>query len=231
MTTADDAPRPPIDPETFYTAEQRRLQQAFGTRPLADAVAGAIVHDTITEKDQPFIESRDFFFLSTVSADGWPTVSYKGGAPGLVRVIDDKTLAFPSYDGNGMFLSMGNIAAAARIGMLFIDMETPHRLRVQATAEVSAEDPLLQTWPGAQLVIRARVEQIFVNCPRYIHRHARVAASPYVPDECGRAPLPGWKRIDVLQPVLPAADQGRAETEGGLIDIEGYERLVIEGKA
>ena len=216
--------------DALYRDAQRQLQDRFGTRPLADTVSQVIVHDALTDDDKGFIGSRDFFFLSTVNADGWPTVSYKGGATGFVNARDDKTLVFPSYDGNGMFLSLGNIAAAQRIGMLFIDFETPHRLRVQATAELSDDAGLLASFPGAQLVVIARVEQIFINCPRYIHHMTRVDASKYVPDAEGKAPLPAWKRIDAIQDVLPACDQGRAAGEGGLINIEEYEVLVREGK-
>lgn len=216
--------------DALYRQQQRALQDKFGTRALADTVAQVIVHDTLCDDDKGFIQSRDFFFLSSVNADGWPTVSYKGGAQGFVRALDDKTLLFPSYDGNGMFLSMGNIAASQRIGMLFIDFETPHRLRVQATAELTEDAALLAAFPGAQLAVKARVEQIFINCPRYIHRMSRIEASRYVPNQQGQAPLPAWKRIDAIQEVLPGADQGRAAQEGGLISFEDYEALVRAGK-
>src|SRR5262245_39764615 len=126
----------------FYTASQKQLQAAFESRRLAERVEKAIVTDQIVpELHQPFIESRDFFFLATVNAQGEPTVSYKGGSVGVVTVVDARTLAFPSYDGNGMFLSMGNIAETGKIGMLFIDFETPNRVRVQATAAISTDDP------------------------------------------------------------------------------------------
>lgn len=216
--------------DALYRNAQRALQDKFATRKLADTVSEVIVHDSLSDDDKAFIGSRDFFFLSSVNDEGWPTVSYKGGAPGFVRVLDDKTLAFPSYDGNGMFLSMGNIAASQRIGMLFIDFETPHRTRVQATAELSDDKALIASFPGAQLVVKAQVNQIFVNCPRYIHRMSRMEASRYVPDARGSAPMPAWKRIDAIQEVLPACDQGRAEAEGGLISFEDYEGLVRAGK-
>ena len=122
----------------------------------------------IDDEAKAFIESRAFFFLSTVNHEGHPTVSHKGGAPGFVRVLDATTLVFPSYDGNGMFLSMGNIAGDGRIGLLFIDFETPHRVRVHANAIVSADDPLMGEYPGADLIVRATVIDSFVNCPRYI---------------------------------------------------------------
>ncbi len=211
----------------FYSPDQRRLQDDFETRPLADTLEAVMVKDELADVPAAFIESRDFFFLSTVNADGEPTVSYKGGAPGFVRVLDATTVAFPSYDGNGMFLSMGNIIATAKIGMLFIDLETPHRLRVQATARVATrDDPIVGTFPGADLVVVATVDSAFVNCGRYIHKHTRVEDSPYVPDGEGHQPLAAWKRIDLLQDALAPRDQGRAEAEGGTITGADYaERL------
>lgn len=207
---------------TFYSPAQRAWQDRFDSVALADRVEQAVVADTIDDAWGGFITSRDFFFLATVDASGMPTVSYKGGAPGLVRVLDPGTLAFPDYDGNGMFLSVGNIDDNHKIGMLFIDLETPNRLRVQATASVSAEDELLGTWPGANLVVRASVDKVFHNCGRYIHKHERVSASPYVPVEDGSAPYPAWKRIDMVQDVLAGQDRGRADREGGVITFGDY---------
>jgi uncharacterized protein len=214
---------------SLYGETHRQLQDRFDSRTLADTLEAVIVQPTLDDETIAFIQARPFFFLSTVNADGQPTVSHKGGAPGFVRVLDPTTIAFPSYDGNGMFLSMGNIAADARVGMLFIDFETPHRVRVHATASVRSDDPLLAGYPGADLVVRATVTETFVNCPRYITRHTPVEASPYVPDEDGHAPLPEWKKIDLLQDVLPERFQGRAEAEGGTITMEEYAERLADG--
>lgn len=215
----------------FYTDEQRELQDEFESRTLADALEAAIVTDTVPDDHRDFIESRDFFFLSTVNAAGEPTVSHKGGAPGFVRVIDESTLAFPHYDGNGMFLSMGNVAASTKIGMLFIDFETPHRVRVQATATIETEGELFDSFPGANVVVKATTDAVFVNCGRYIHKHTRTSASPHVPDAQGDQPLAAWKRIDAMQDVLPPKDQGRAESEGGVITMEDYAEQRSRGEA
>jgi len=214
----------------LYTPEQRKLQEDFGTEQLADAHSAIIVSEDIPDDHAAFISSRDFFFLSTVNHLGEPTVSYKGGAPGFVRVIDSTTLVFPSYDGNGMFLSMGNIADTAKIGLLFMDFETPHRVRVQASASIVTDSALLESFPGAQMVVRAVVDSAFVNCGRYIHRHQRVSSSEFVPDAQGNQPYPAWKRIDLLQPILPEADQGRAESDGGTITAEEYMERVQRGE-
>ena len=212
----------------FYGPSARQFQERFDTTALADRLESAIVVDALSDDDQRFIGSRDFFFLSTVDEDGFPTVSYKGGGPGLVSVLDPTTLAFPSYDGNGMYLSMGNIADSARIGMLFIDFERPARLRVQATATVSDRADLVARFPGAQLVVVADVTQAWVNCPRYIHRHVRVADSRYVPDEEGRAPLAPWKRIDFIEDALSDAERDEVEAAGGTISRERYAEILAE---
>jgi hypothetical protein len=166
-----------------------------------------------------------------VNARGEPTVSHKGGPVGVVTVVDTTTLAFPSYDGNGMFLSMGNIAETGKIGMLFIDFETPNRMRVQATATVSTDDPLMAKYPGAQIIVRAKVDKVFLNCARLVHKHQRVAVSPYVPDQDGETPFPAWKRIDLVQDALPAKDLGRSEQAGGVITTEEYGAKLAAGES
>ena len=214
---------------TLYTKQQRALQDRFDTRRIADLIEQGIVHPEITGQDKGFIESRDMFFLSTVDAAGRPTVSYKGGPAGFVRVVEGSELAFPCYDGNGMFLSMGNIAASGKDGLLFIDFETPHRLRVQGAARIVQGDPLLARYPEALLMVRVSPMQIFINCPRYVHRRSKAEASKYVPRAGAATPVPAWKRIDIVQPALAARDQGKADAAGGLITVEDYMGCVMRG--
>ncbi|MGB5758091.1 MAG: pyridoxamine 5'-phosphate oxidase family protein [Acidimicrobiales bacterium] len=214
---------------SFYSESSRRLQERFQTVALADRLEAAIITDRLSDADQQFVAGRDFFFLSTVGGDGFPTVSYKGGDVGLVTVVDPGTLAFPSYDGNGMYLSMGNLAETPRIGMLFIDFVKPTRLRVQGEAtidEVDQSNEMLDRYPGAELIVRVHITAAFTNCPRYVHRHDRVETSRYVPDDEGRAPLAPWKRIDVMQDVLPGDVRSRVEAEGGQISLEQYEAIL-----
>jgi hypothetical protein len=216
---------------TFYTSEQRAMQERFETEKMAALLHQVIVHPEIQEADRAFIESRDMFFLATVDGTGQPTCSYKGGDPGFVTVVNPTTLAFPSYDGNGMFLSLGNIQATARVGLLFIDFETPHRLRVQGTASVAKADPLLAHYPGADLLVRVTVSAVFVNCTRYVHKYQRVAASRYVPRAHCETPFAEWKRIDVVQEALPPRDAGKTATTGGTITVEEYEAKRTAGEA
>jgi hypothetical protein len=216
---------------TFYSEEQRVLQRQFKTEPMADRLEQIIVHPEVQETERAFIESRDMFFLATVDGQGQPTCSYKGGDPGFVQVVDPGTIAFPSYDGNGMFFSMGNIRATSKVGLLFIDFETPHRLRVQGTATARAADPLLDRYPGADLVVRVAVSRIFVNCSRYVHQYRRVKPSRYVPRPGCETPFAEWKRIDVMQDVLPPRDAGKTTRAGGTITVEEYEARQAAGNA
>ncbi|GJD99177.1 pyridoxamine 5'-phosphate oxidase family protein [Methylobacterium isbiliense] len=214
---------------SLYSAAHRALQEEFGTTRLADWLDTDFVHAGIRDEERAFIEARDMFFLSTVDPDGNPTVSYKGGAPGFVRVPDAGTLVFPGYDGNGMFYSVGNIAGQGRVGLLFIDFETPHRLRVQGTARLEREGPLLAAFPEAKYLVRVAVTKVWVNCPRYVHTYRKERSSRYVPQAGRETPLALWKRIDLLQDVLPEDDAARAQAEG-MIDLPAYEARVARGE-
>jgi uncharacterized protein len=194
-----------------FTAAQRGLQDRFDTRRIADRIDELLVHDFIDDHAREFIESRDMMFVATVDPSGQPTCSYKGGDPGFVRVLDERTLAFPSYDGNGMFLTLGNLAATAKVGLLFLDFERPNRLRLHGTATVSADDPLLPTWPGAQVVVRVSVTEVFPNCPRYLHHMKLVERSHFVPHPDEPTPVPDWKRAAWANDALPADDPARVE--------------------
>jgi len=153
-------------PDDPYHRGARHWQERFDTRRLADRLAEKLSRTEFTADDRAFIERQALFFLSTADDAGQPDVSYKGGAPGFVRVLDPRTLAFPSYDGNGMFRSLGNLRLNDRVGLLFIDFEQPQRLRVLGRAVADDTDPLLAEYEGAQLVVRVRVERVFPNCPR-----------------------------------------------------------------
>lgn len=216
-------------PDEFYTDSQRQIQKDQDSTNLADAVVAAIVSDELQDEQIEFISSRDYFFLSTVSSKGEPTVSYKGGPVGLVNIVNPTKLVFPNYDGNGMFYSMGNTTETGKIGMLFIDMVTPLRVRVQGEAKVSKDPDLISLFAGANMVVEVDITSVFYNCARYIHKHERVETSKYVPDDKGEQPFPAWKRINLLQEVLQPKDIGRAEQEGGTITLEEYDQKVQDG--
>jgi len=179
------------------------LQDRFDTRRLADRLAERLSRVEFSAEDKAFIEARSMFFLATADAAGQPDCSYKGGLPGFVRVTGPGELAFPSYDGNGMFRSLGNVRVNPAVGLLFLDFEQPRRLRVLGTAVVAEDDPLRAQFEGAQLVVRVRAERIFPNCPRYIHRMQVVELSPYTPRPGHEPPEPAWKQMPAFREVLP----------------------------
>jgi uncharacterized protein len=193
----------------LYNEGSRLFQDRFDTRRLADRIESRLVADCLDDEDREFIERRDMFFLSTVDHRGYPTCSYKGGDPGFVRVLDERTIAFPNYDGNGMYLSMGNVAAQHKVGLLFIDWENPQRLRIHGDASVDFEDPLTADFPEAQFIVRVRIREVFPNCPRYIHKYALVERSRFVPKSGAATPVPDWKKSDWAVDVLPKSDRTR----------------------
>ena len=192
--------------ENLYHGGSRSLQDRFDTRRIADRLEEKTVRDTIDEDDRAFIEARDMFFIATADAEGRPQSSYKGGDPGFVRVLDERTIAFPNYDGNGMYLTAGNMLVNPNVGLLFIDFEGRKRMRLNGVASVDENDPLLAEYPEAQFVIRVRATEVFPNCPRYIHEYKLVQRSRFVPKADCETPVPGWKMREWSHDALPKDD-------------------------
>ena len=186
---------------TPYHEGSRALQDRFDTRRLADRLDERFrSRPGIDEDDRAFIERMDMFFLATADAEGRPQCSYKGGDPGFVRVLGERELAFPNYDGNGMYLSTGNVQVNPHVGLLFIDFtsERPSRLRVNGRARLEESDR-----PDEQFAVHVDVDEVFPNCPRYIHRMQLVERSRFVPREGSTPPVPDWKRAPWACDVLP----------------------------
>ena len=193
--------------DVTYHEGMRQLQDLRETRALADRIEKVTLRSAFTDEDKAFIGRCRMFFIATADARGQPDCSYKGGLPGFVRVVDDKTLAIPDYDGNGQYRSWGNVLVNPRVGLLFVDFESPKRLRVNGTAVVSADDPLLAEMPGAVFVVRLTAQRIFPNCPRYIHKMQLVEESVYSPRPEYTPPVPAWKTYDAFKDALPARDR------------------------
>jgi predicted pyridoxine 5'-phosphate oxidase superfamily flavin-nucleotide-binding protein len=185
----------------------RDIQDRFDTRRLADAITRTTVHATLTDGDRAFIERMDMFFIATQGANGNLDCSYKGGEPGFVRVIDEHTIAFPIYDGNGQYMTGGNILETGKVGLLFIDFQNQWRMRLNGTATIDFDDPLKSEWPEAQFVVRVTAEEVFPNCPRYIHKMELVERSVFVPKASCETPDPDWK--DYFEDALPEAQKAR----------------------
>jgi predicted pyridoxine 5'-phosphate oxidase superfamily flavin-nucleotide-binding protein len=189
-----------------YTAAQRALQDRFDTRRLADRLATG-TSDRIGDAFKDFIEARDMFFIATVDEHGFPQCSYKGGPPGFVRVVDPGTIAFPVYDGNGMFLTAGNVAGGhPNVGLLFVKWEDGTRLRLNGEASIDHEDPLVDQLPHALFVVRVAVRAVFANCRRYVHQQELVERSAFTPAADGSPPVPDWKLNPWFEGSLPEGD-------------------------
>ena len=188
----------------MYHQGNRDLQEQFGSRPLADRLVERLWRSRFKDEDKALIESAGFFFLATADPDGHPDCSFKGGAPGFVRVPSPDLLVFPDYDGNGMFKSLGNIKLNPQIGMLFITMgDKPQRLRVNGRASLHFEDPMMQELVGAQLIVRVVPENIFPNCPRYIPNLDAQTPSEFLPRADVAPNEPAWKAFDTFKDVVP----------------------------
>ena len=192
---------------SMYHEGMRRLQDIRETRPIADRLEEVTVRSAFTAEDRAFIASRSMMFVATADAQGRPECSYKGGLPGFIQVLDDRTLAFPDYDGNGMYRSWGNVLVNPAIGLLFLDFEQPRRLRVNGSAVITADDPLRADFPGSVFIVRVTASRIFPNCPRYLHRMRLVEYSAYAPRPDYDPPVPAWKTFDTFRDALPARDR------------------------
>jgi uncharacterized protein len=199
----------------MYHDGNRRLQDEFESRRIADRLEEKLTHTAFTADDKAFIESTPYFFIATADAEGHPDCSFKGGMPGFVRVTGPSELAFPDYDGNGMFKSLGNLAVNPNVGLLFIALhDKPKRLRVNGTAAVRRDDPLLGATVGAQLIVRVSARAIFPNCPRYIPAMTLTEPSIYAPRPGCEPVEPAWKGFDAFKDyVHPRQPTAKGEAE------------------
>ena len=205
-----------MDSSSIYHEGSRELQDRFDTRRIADRLERVDLHQEFTDAEREMIETAPMFFLATIDSDGFPDVSYKGGLPGFVRVLDYSVLAFPNYDGNGMYKSLGNVRVNPHVGLLFIRWtDSPKKLRVQGRATLHFDDPLLEELPGAQLIVRVTPERIFDNCPRYLHRMELEEYSVYAPRADHDPPIPDWKRKPAYRDALSRRDLAALSEEEG----------------
>lgn len=191
----------------MYHEGMRQLQDARETRGLADRLQQVTVRREFTEEDRLFVQSCSMVFVATADAAGHPDCSYKGGLPGFLRVIDERSLAIPDYDGNGMYRTWGNVLVNPHVGLLLIDFEQAKRIRVNGSAQVREDDPLRSEFPGSVLIVRVTATQIFPNCPRYIHKMQVIEHSAYAPRPNYTPPVPAWKTFDAFRDALPLRDR------------------------
>jgi predicted pyridoxine 5'-phosphate oxidase superfamily flavin-nucleotide-binding protein len=197
----------------LYHDGNRQLQDQFDSRRISDRLEEKLARTQFSADDKAFIESAIYFFIATADSEGRPDCSFKGGPAGFVQVTRPDEIAFPDYDGNGMFKSLGNVVANPHVGLLFIALhDKPKRLRVNGVARISREDPLLARSVGAQLMVRVTARAIFPNCPRYIPTMRVAEQSPYVPQPGSDPVEPAWKGFaDFKDYVHPRQPTSRGE--------------------
>lgn len=190
----------------FYHEGMRELQDRYEGRDVPDRLADNRMRRAFNAEDRECIETSPFFFLST-AADESVDSSLKGGEPGFVRVTGDNTLAWPDYDGNRMYRSLGNILRNPRVGLLFVRFDgktfnNAGRLRINGHAQIDDRPEAIEGLPGAKRMIRVRAEYIYTNCPRYIPKLATEKSSVYSPRENYSPPDPDWKSMPFVKDVF-----------------------------
>ncbi len=193
---------------TMFHGGNRALQDRYGGRAVADRIVDLVEASEISDEFRGFIESVPFFFLAT-AAEGTTDCSFKGGAPGFVRVTAPDTLIFPDYDGNRMYKSLGNIALNPSVGLLFMRFGAEEgegalylRVRINGTATIHDDHPALDSYPGAQRIVEVKVRHVYPNCPRYVPHMNLVEPSRHIPQEGEDQPIPAWKEIPPIAELL-----------------------------
>ena len=177
--------------EILFTDGVRAAQERFGSRAQGERLrAHGPANDTLTGAERTFIQASDGFFLASVSESGWPYVQFRGGPAGFVRVIDDRTLAYPDFRGNRQYISTGNLEKDDRVALIFMDYADPARLKLLGRARIidAAQAPQLASrleLPGyrakVERVVLIAVEAFDWNCPQHItprYTAAEFEASP-----------------------------------------------------
>jgi len=186
----------------MYHDGQRELQDRYQGRAVADRLEKHRMHKEFTDADRALIESVHFFFLATAFVDD-VDCSMKGGVPGFVRVTGPNEIAWPDYDGNRMYRSLGNILRSPAVGLLFIRFDRkPTRLRIRGRARIDETPEAIAGLPGARRLIRVTADFIFPNCPRYIPRMDFVEESMYSPKPDYIPPQPEWKKQEWVRDVI-----------------------------
>jgi predicted pyridoxine 5'-phosphate oxidase superfamily flavin-nucleotide-binding protein len=155
----------------------RAAQEANGSGEFWANFEGDRPSDRLTRGAAAFIAERDSLYMATVSESGWPYVQHRGGPPGFVRILDERTLAIPDFRGNRQYISTGNLAANDRAALILMDY--PNRRRLKIYAHVEARDLTTDLELAAKLTLpayKAKVERALIihltafdwNCPQHI---------------------------------------------------------------
>lgn len=165
--------------EIAFTPSVRAAQARYGSAKAGERFLsdGIDRRDTLTENEASFIQARDGFYLGTVSEDGWPYIQFRGGPPGFLSVLDERTIAWADFRGNGQYLSAGNLGANDRVSLFLMDYPNRRRLKLWGRAQIvdAAENPGLveALFPAGYKAVPERVVSVAIaaydwNCPQHI---------------------------------------------------------------
>lgn len=165
--------------ELMFTPTVKGVQARMGSRGAYEKFEApeAPARDAFTEREAEFIAARDSFYMATVSETGWPYVQHRGGPPGFLKVIDERTLGFADFRGNRQYVSVGNLLADDRVSLILMDY--PNRRRLKILGHARTVDDTIDPATLGRLqdeAYGARVERGLVielegfdwNCPQHI---------------------------------------------------------------
>jgi len=157
--------------DKFFHPGEVAAQERWQTKSIWDeSRRSRLLLDHLPEVFHERLTNAPFFFLGTSDSTGSCDCSFKGGGPGIISIIDKNRLAFPDYDGNGAFMSVGNILENPHVGMLFIDFADGARLRINGRAAVHGEGAVKKLFPDQPRVILVEIEQVIPNCAAHVPR-------------------------------------------------------------
>ncbi len=151
-----------ITTDEVYGNCRRYLQERIfvGNRQASPADQKATISAKLSASEQQQISSADTFFIATDNPERGADVSHKGGNPGFVRILDPRRIAFPDYNGNSMFNTLGNVTVNPHCGLLFIDFDSGRTLQLTGRASIDWSPERVRTFPGAERVIDFEIAQI-----------------------------------------------------------------------
>jgi predicted pyridoxine 5'-phosphate oxidase superfamily flavin-nucleotide-binding protein len=196
--------------EIAFTPAVQAQQEAHGSRAsYARLAEGEARNDRLGAKEVDFIQARDGFYLSSVSETGWPYVQFRGGMPGFVRVLDERTLAWADFRGNRQYVSVGNLGEDDRVAMILMDYANRQRLKLFGRAElleVGTDDGLAEQLavPGyraeVERAVRVNIAGFDWNCPQHI-------TPRFTPDEVEQTVTPLRERVAELETKLASCEE------------------------
>jgi predicted pyridoxine 5'-phosphate oxidase superfamily flavin-nucleotide-binding protein len=160
-----------------FTPAVKAVQARKGSRTRYERVERGGWQTRVTPDLEEFLAGLDMFYLGTATADGQPYIQYRGGAPGFLKVLDDRTLGFADFGGNRQYLTVGNLSENPKAFIFLMDYANSQRVKMWGTAQVVEDDPALleklsdTAYPGkVERAVVFTVEAWDVNCPQHIHK-------------------------------------------------------------